>query len=223
MAELIDNHVSENDSREIGRVLRASTAGFAIGCRVGQLSVPSFGCLVKAQPLDEREAIYGLIYNMHIDDDPLVRRLVLAESPQPSVIEDQRSNRLLPIEMSVLTVGYRMRGELRQGLPPRPPLNLDPVYMCQNPAEVREFTENLGYLRLILGAADSQVPVDQLLAAHIHQTYERRGNDSRWVMGAVHSVSDLLRGDYDRLVPFLEAISAALPEIEELGSGIGDL
>lgn len=203
-------------------MLRASTAGFAIGSRVGQLSVPSFGCLVKAQPLEEREAIYGLIYNMHIDDDPLVRRLVLAEEPQRSVIEDQRSNRLLPIEMSVLTVGYRMNGELRQALPPRPPLNLDPVYMCQDPAEVREFTENSSYLRLVLGAAESQVPVDQLLAAHIQQTYELRGGDSQWAMGTVRQISDLLRGDYDRLIPFLEAISTALPQIVEAGSELGE-
>lgn len=223
MVESIENRGSAKDTPEIGRVLRASTAGFAIGSRVGQLSVPSFGCLVKAQPLEEREAIYGLIYNMHIDDDPLVRRLVLAEEPQQSVIEDQRSNRLLPIEMSVLTVGYRMNGELRQALPPRPPLNLDPVYMCGNPAEVWEFTENSSYLRLILGAADSRVPVDQLLAAHIHQTYELRGSDSQWVMRAVQNITDLLRGDYDRLIPFLEAISTALPEIGEFGSGMGDL
>ena len=71
-------------SPEVGRVLRASTSGFAVGCRVNQLSVPAFGSLVKAQPIDEGEAIYGLIYDMHIDDDPLIRRLVLAENPRPS-------------------------------------------------------------------------------------------------------------------------------------------
>ena len=223
MADSIEHRRTTTANPEIGRVLRASTAGFAIGSRVGQLSVPSFGCLVKAQPLEEREAIYGLIYNMYIDDDPLVRRLVLAEEPVQSVIEDQRSNRLLPIEMSVLTIGYRLNGELRQGLPPRPPLNLDPVYMIQNPEEVREFTESSSYLRLILGTAEGQIPVDQLLAAHIQQAYEQRGNDSAWAMGAVHDVSDLLRGDYERLIPFLEALSAALPGIGEIGSGLGDL
>ena len=96
-----------NQDLEIGRVLRASTAGFAIGCRVSQLSDPSFGSLVKAQPVDERESVYGLIYDMHIDDDPMVRRLVMVDEPRQSVIEDQRNNRLLPLEMSVLTVGYR--------------------------------------------------------------------------------------------------------------------
>src|SRR5690554_6283501 len=136
------------NSDEIGRVLRASTTGFSVGCRVNQLSGPSFGCLVKAQPMDSDEGIYGLVYNMHIDDDPLVRRLILAENPRPSVIEDQRNNRLLPIEMSVLTVGYEQNGDLVHGLPPRPPLNLDPVFLCLEQDEVTRFTEEPAYLRL---------------------------------------------------------------------------
>ena len=102
-----------NKNQEIGRILRASTTGFAVGCRVGQLSVPAFDGLVQAQPVDDRECIYGLIYNMNIDDDPVVQRLVMAESPPTPVIEDQRRNRLLPIEMSVLAVGYRLGDELR--------------------------------------------------------------------------------------------------------------
>ena len=45
------------DKSDVGRVLRAGTQGFTIGCQVRQLSGPSFGCLVKAQPVDAREAI----------------------------------------------------------------------------------------------------------------------------------------------------------------------
>jgi hypothetical protein len=205
--------MDELANQEIGRVLRASTAGFAVGCRVGQLSGPSFGCLVKAQPVDDREAVYGLIYNMHIDDDPLVRRLVLAESPRQSVIEDQRNNRLLPIEMSVLAVGYRLDGRLYYGLPPRPPLNLDPVQLCLEPDEVRDFTEKPGYLRLILRAAAGQVPVDQLLVAHIRHTYHQRGDDAGWTLRTIQEVIELLRSNYDLLIPTLEAVSEALPDL----------
>jgi hypothetical protein len=202
------------ENTEIGRVLRANTSGFAIGCRVGQLSEPSFGSLVKAQPLEEREAVFGLIYDMHIDDDPLVRRLVLAENPQQSVIEDQRNNRLLPIEMSVLAIGYQQGETFVAGLPPRPPLNLDPAYLCRELAEVRRVTDHPSYLRLILRAADNKVPVDQLLVAHIRQTYERRGRDMLWARQTVAELVELLRSDYDLLVPTLEAISEAIPEFE---------
>jgi hypothetical protein len=204
--------MDELSNQEIGRVLRASTGGFAVGCRVGQLSGPSFGCLVKAQPVDSREAVYGLIYNMHIDDDPLVRRLVLAENPRQSVIEDQRHNRLLPIEMSVLAVGYRLDGRLYHGMPPRPPLNLDPVQLCLEPQEVRDFTEKPGYLRLILRAAAGQIPVDQLLVAHIRHTYHQRGADAAWTLRTIQELIELLRSNYDLLIPTLEAISEALPQ-----------
>ena len=205
---------SKVENVEIGRVLRASTAGFAIGCRVSQLSLPSFGSLVKAQPVEARESIYGLIYDMHIDDDPLVQRLVLAEAPRQSVIEDQRSNRLLPIEMSVLSIGYRQNGRLSHGLPPRPPLNLDPVFLCQEQEEVRQFTEETGYLRMILRNVGGPVPVDQLLVAHIKDCLELRGQDMAWTVRTIEKLIDLLRNDYDLLVPTLEAISEAVPGLE---------
>lgn len=197
-------------NQEFGRILRASTTGFAVGCRVGQLQGPAFGSLVKAQPVDEREAIYGLIYDMHVDDDPLVRRLVLAENPPESVINDQRENRLLPIEMSVLTVGYGENGRFRHHLPPRPPLNLDPVQLCLDQDEVARFTADLGYLRLILRAGGSGVPVDQLLVAHITHVHHLRGGDNAWAMQVITELIELLRANYDVLIPTLEAVSDAL-------------
>ena len=198
---------------EIGRVLRANTTGFAVGSRVNQLSTPGFGSLVKAQPAGEHEAIYGLIYNINIDDDQLIRRLVMVEDPRPEVIEDQRTNRILPIEMSVLAVGYRLDGRLHYGLPPRPPLNLDPVLLVEDSHELRQFTENPGYLRLILRAEGSRVPVDQLLVAHLHDAYLRRGEDVEWVVSVVRELIELLRSNYDVLIPTMEALSSALPEL----------
>jgi len=195
---------------EIGRILRASTTGFVVGCQVSKLSIPAFGSLVKAQPLEAREGIYGLIYNMHIDDDPLVRRLVLNENPRPEVINDQRENRLLPVEMSVIAVGYRANGRLIHRLPPRPPLNLDPVTLVSNADEITAFTDRLGYLRLILRAADSGLPVEQLLVAHISDIYHRRGDDHTWATGVVTELIELLRSNYDVLIPTLEALSEAL-------------
>lgn len=197
---------------EIGRVLRASAAGFAVGCRVGQLSAPAFGSLVKAQPVDAREVIYGLIYNINIDDDQLIRRLVMAETPRPEAINDQRNNRMLPIEMSVLAVGYRRNGELYHGIPPRPPLNLDPVYLCHDEAEVVEFTDKLSYLRLLLRGGEG-IPIEQLLVAHIRHTYQQRGFDAVWAKRVADELIELLRSNYDLLIPTLEALSDALPEL----------
>jgi len=150
----------------IGRVLRASTSGFAAGTRLSQLDEPAFGALVKVEPRSEtREVVYGLLYNIRMDDDPMVRQMVLADSVNEEMIRDQHHHRLVPVEMSVLSVGYRgFDGIVRQALPPRPPLSLDPVFMC-SPEEVQEFCTHYDYFRIVLGT--SQVPAEQLLAANL--------------------------------------------------------
>jgi hypothetical protein len=196
---------------EIGRVLRADTTGFAFGSRVSQLEAPAFGGLVKA--LTGNDEIYGLIYNIHVDDDPLVRRLVLAEQLNAAAIEDQRANRLLPIEMSVVTLGWRRNGVINHGLPPRPPLNLDEVHVVRDREELVAFTDDLSYLRLILRQEGGNVPVDQLLVAHIRSATALRGDDATWALGVSQEVIELLRSNYDVLLPTLDALSDALPTL----------
>ena len=70
---------------EIGRLLRAGTTGFVAGCRVSRIESPSFGALVRA-PLDAGYQIYGLIHDIHIDDDGLVRQLVTTEEIDRALI-----------------------------------------------------------------------------------------------------------------------------------------
>jgi hypothetical protein len=139
---------------EIGRLLRASTTACVVGCRVSQANVPGFGGLVRI-PLDPDYAIYGLIYDIRIEDDGLVRQLVTAEKIDEDVIQDNRVNRNVPVEVSVLHVGYRQAGEIHHLLPPRPPLSLDAIYVC-GPKEACAFTQagRFGYFRHILRATD---------------------------------------------------------------------
>lgn len=200
------------ENREIGRILRAGTLGFAVGCRVSQLEYPEFGGLVKAQ-VRPGEGVYGLIYNINVDDDPLVRRLVLAENLPLPAVEDQRTNRLLPIEMSVLAVGYHVESTIVHGLPPRPPLNLDPVQMVFDRDEIVRFTDNLGYLRLIMRQDGGNVPVDQLLVAHIRAVHALRGHDDAWGVRVTQEIIEQLRSNYETLIPTLEALSSALPDL----------
>ena len=77
---------------EIGRLLRAGTAGFVVGCRVSQIDAPSFGALIRV-PLERQGdfQVYGMIHDIHIDDDGLVRQLVTAEGVDTTIIEDNRS------------------------------------------------------------------------------------------------------------------------------------
>ena len=69
---------------------------------------------------------------------------------------------------------------------------------------------NLSYLRLILRNVGSNIPVDQLLVAHINNVYHIRGNDDGWITAVINELIELLRSNYDVLIPTLEALSDAV-------------
>jgi len=197
---------------EIGRLLRASTSGLVVGCRVSQVDAPAFGAMVRV-PLDPAYQIYGLIYDIHIDDDGLVRQLITAEGVDDEVIADNRLNRNMPLEMSVLSVGYRQREQVFHGIPPRPPLSLDSIYLC-DASDVLAFTSagRFGYFRHILRAQD--LPVGELLAAHIQQAGEvhRLSGDAEWLHRATQELIILLRDDYPSLISVLSALGDVYTE-----------
>ncbi|GAB4468803.1 MAG: HAS-barrel domain-containing protein [Anaerolineae bacterium] len=194
----------------IGRVLRSSTGGFAAGARLNQLESPAFGAVVKALPrLDAREVIYGLLYDITIDDDPLVRQMVLADTVSEEMIRDQRHHRLAPVEMRMLAIGYRTyEGLVRHALPPRPPLSLDPVLLCP-PDEVREVTERFDYFRIVLDTPG--VPSEQLLAANLLYAAQTRPEAEQYafLVAAGREVARLLGSDLGRLDHLLRLIYPA--------------
>ena len=189
---------------EIGRLLRAGTTGFIAGCSVTQFEAPAFGALVRA-PLGDHYQVYGLIYDIHSDDDGLVRQLVTAEGISAEVMRDNRERRIVPVEMSVLAVGYEQDGRISHLLPPRPPLSLDVIYACDDKELVR-FTKTFGYFRHVLNAEEA--PVGELIAAHLQQAGAAHGNDgTKWKESATHEVITLLRDDYPTLMSVLSALS----------------
>jgi hypothetical protein len=200
---------------EIGRLLRAGTTGFVVGCRVPQLQYPTFGCLVRV-PLAEGYQIYGLIHDIHIDDDGLVRQLVTAEGVDDNIIADNRLNRNIPLELSVIAIGYRQAGRIYHLLPPRPPLSLDIIYLCEED-ELCAFTAagHFGYFRHILRAIE--LPIGELLAAHLGQAHAAHCNagDPNWSSKAIKEVITLLRDDYPTLMTVLGSMSDALPDLIE--------
>ncbi len=192
---------------EIGRLLRSGTTGFVIGCRVNQLDSPSFGALVRV-PLQEGYQVFGLIYDIHIDDDGLVRQLITAEKVPEEVFADNRTNRNVPVEIGVLALGYEEQGRIYHLLPPRPPLSLDAIYLCTKD-EVARFTSagRFGYFRQIL--RDQNKPIEELLAAHLMQAREaqNQAGNPEWYDQAVKDLITLLRDDYQRLINVLSAAS----------------
>jgi hypothetical protein len=191
---------------EIGRLLRAGTTGFIAGCSVSQFETPAFGALVRA-PLGNGYQVYGLIYDIHIDDDGLVRQLVTAENISAEVMHDNRERRIVPVEMSVLAVGYEQDGKIFHLLPPRPPLSLDVIYLCDE-ADLKRFTTagRFGYFRHILRAKDA--PIGEILAAHLQQA--GAAQNPQWKESATQELITLLRDDYPTLMSVLGALGEVL-------------
>lgn len=196
---------------EMGKLLRAATTGCVVGCRVSQIDAPAFGGMVCI-PLNDQNGIqvYGLVYDIHIDDDGLVRQLVTAEGVPEEVILDNRINRNVPVEISILFTGYRQGERIFHLLPPRPPLTLDAIYACP-PDELCRFTSagRYGYLRHIL--RQDELPLGELLAAHLQQAARAQADAGNpgWQINAVRELITLLRDDYPTLMTVLSALSDA--------------
>jgi hypothetical protein len=157
----------------IGKVLRAETRSFVFGCRVERQSVPVFGSLVRARIQYRGTTIYGLIYNIAIEDDGMTKMLSVADDVREEDIAWQRARRV-PVEASVLCVGYEEAGgEIRYALPAQPPITLDDVYACDD-SEIERFTARVDWMRLVLDSRDA--PTEELLAAAVRVAREARPN-----------------------------------------------
>jgi len=202
----------------IGRLLRANTRMCVAGCMVGQ-PLPPFGSLVRI-PLNNGLTAYGLVTDINIDDDGLVRQLALSNSVPAEVIEDNRVNRNVPVELSVLFIGHSQDGRISHLLPPQPPLSLDNMFSCSE-EDIRQFTSanRLGYFRYILSAED--VPTADLIAAHLLQAgnAHKSGKNNAWLRSTVQEIVTLLRDDHAVLSAVLSAIADAFPDFAETQQG----
>jgi hypothetical protein len=189
----------------IGRMMRSSTAGFTFGCSVPEPDVPAFGAFVRAPVQRGQAQVIGLIYDIAIEDDLFVRQIVAAADLPDAYIEDQRRNRQVPVEVSVLAVGYHNDEGLFYGLPPQPPITLDHIHLCPD-GEICDFTGRFDYFRLVLDAPI--VPADELLAASLRRAAAARPAAEReeFLFQAGKELARLLPMDVIRLENLLRRI-----------------
>jgi hypothetical protein len=188
----------------IGRVLRASTTGFTIGCQQSMAaqaqSTPPFGAWVRADNPDDSR-IYGLVGDIVVEDDPFVRQIVAAgvEGIEgEEIIADLRQRRQVPVAVSVLTVGGGRGLSVSYSLPPQPPGTLDRIYAC-TAAEIVRFTVRHDWLRTVLVAP--MLPADALIIAAVRGAAAARPPDQResYLIGAGRELAKLLALDLTRL------------------------
>ena len=191
----------------IGRLLRSSTVDYVFGCSVPEPEVPLFGAFVKAPAQRGQSDVIGLIYNIAIEDDPFVRQMIATPDLDEAYIQDQRVNRQVPIEVSVLAIGYRNGGGFIHDLPPQPPITLDRISPC-DAAEIKQFTARLDYLRLILFAPD--VPADELIAVSLRLAADCQPAEDRdrFLRNAGRELAKMLNRDLARLEKLLKRLKA---------------
>lgn len=186
----------------IGRLLMANTAGCMMGCQVPPQEAPAFGQMVRIA-LEDGSQIFGLVHEIHIDDDGLVRQLAGSTNLSDEIIADNRKNRNMPVEMSVAFIGWQSGITLSQTRPPRPPLSLDKIYPCSD-AEVTAFCASgrFAYLRMLL--RNEELPATDLLTAHLRQVRAAGGAD---LENALREMIALMKDDYPQLMDLLSAVS----------------
>ena len=203
--------MTEPQAITIGKLLRADNRGFVAGCRVSELEAPAFGALSRVH-LPDGTDVYGLIANISIADDGLVRQLVSGVSIPQEYTADNRYNRNLPVEISVLTVGYAQDGQISHLLPPRPPLSLEVISLCTQ-KELCAFTAagRFGYFRHILRNTDH--PISELLTSHLQfaRSAQQATGDPGWFERAAKELITLLRDDHATLTSVLSALSDIVP------------
>ncbi|MDX1994088.1 MAG: hypothetical protein SF029_17005 [bacterium] len=191
----------------VGRVLRASTRGFTCGTHSVRIDYRhDFGAFVKAPIANDQIAcVIGLIYAVEIKDDLLISELVMAEAVDHTILRDQRENRLIPVEISVLNVGFWTGERYIYSLPPRPPMSLSVVHLC-SAEEVFHFTQVPDFFRLVLNAAE--VPSDDLVASMLRYAAMAYSEDERYefLVNGGRQVARLLSNDMKRLSSVLALI-----------------
>jgi hypothetical protein len=197
----------------IGRVTRCSIRGFAGATQLPQPAFPAFGDFCRAEfrrgpaaaPAAAPTYAIGLIYDLSVQDDELARQLAAADQPTAEQLLDSQYRRAVPVEISALTVGYRDGDRWVSSLPPQPPLTLSPIYLLPDEG-VRLFTEDLGFVRHILGA--EAVPPEDLLAAALGRAASSRPASARreYILRAAREVARRLSQDLGRLETVLEGL-----------------
>ncbi|PWH19723.1 MAG: hypothetical protein DDG59_02110 [Anaerolineae bacterium] len=194
---------------QIGRLLSANSRQFLVGCHVSQANLPSLGALVRVD-LNDRFAVYGIIIDISIAEDGFVRQLATVDPIDEAIVRDHRLNRNVPLEMRVLSVGYRSGDQIFHLLPPKPPLGLDLLVSCA-PEEVVNFTSTgrLGYLRHLL--QETSPLMIEVLAAHLQwaQGIHQQSGHADWSQQAVQAIITWLRDDASTLLRVLHCLADA--------------
>jgi hypothetical protein len=189
----------------IGEIVQTETA-FFVAESFALHQPPALGRLVCVET-ESTPLVYAVVcYGTTASPDPgrrAVRRSTKDVYDGAIYREHPQLELTLRTEFTARLVGYDDGQRICHYLPPQPPPLHYSVHEC-GLEQVQAFTERLRYLNLLLAA--TEVPPEQLLAAHIRQVYGARSGDDEWLARVAREVSGLLKSDYERLMTVLYGI-----------------
>lgn len=112
--------------------------------------------------------------------------------------------KILRTTFEAVPVAFKRGGRVFRIVPPLPP----PLhYSVEKAAEADlcALTDDPRYLTQLC-AYRGDVPVEQLIVAHLRAVFAQRGEDLDWLERAAREVARIYKQDYDKLMPILEAI-----------------
>ncbi len=195
----------DRQMQRVGEVVEASTTDFVAQCYELYQS-PPLGSLVKTTDLTVE--LYGIVYNATTASLEPGRHPIARGKDETSEEEIYRSSpqllKLLRTEFSTLVVGYRENEKLYRYLPPKPARIHSFVYLC-SPDEVREFSQSLDFLNILL---NTHLPVsaEELISASLRQMSQVYEDPHTFLVAAGKELAILLGGEFNRLKAILGKI-----------------
>ena len=187
---------------KIAEIIAAETAAFTAQS-YELYELPPLGALVKAGD------IYGIVCHAETAGMDTGRKPVARGKDEPTEEAIYSSSpqlaRLLRSDFTMAAVGYRDGDKIYQYLPPRPAKLHSFVYLCR-PEEVKEFSQNFGFLNILLNA---QLPVsnEEIIAAALRQMAKAQADPRAFLVAAGKELANLLSADFIRLKTILGRLS----------------
>jgi len=195
-------------ARRVGEVIESTTTGFVAEC-YELYQPPPLGSLVEVgEPGAE---ILAVVYHATTSSLEPGRRPIARgreETTEEAVYQaSPQLEKLLRSEFSALVVGHARGSALRQYLPERPARIHSFVCRC-SPERVREFSNALGFLSLLLDTA-TPVSSEELVAATLRQMSECHEDSRGFLVAAGKELAALLSADSARLRAILGRMAPA--------------
>jgi hypothetical protein len=188
-----------------GEIIEASTTDFVAQC-YELYKIPPLGSLVKTNNMSVE--LYGIVYHATTGSLEPGRRPIARgkdEATEEAIYSaNPQLSQLLSSEFSALVVGHKQDDKLHQYLPPAPARIHGFVYLC-SPEEVKEFSQSLDFLNILLNA-HLPVSTEELVAAALRRMGGAREDPDTFLVAAGKELAVLLGGEFNRLKAILGRI-----------------